>query len=209
MTMASSVAAATSQPPLKFEQAFDDHHEPASIHFTAVYLAGQQSHELEVWRKGEVKLRRLTDGFLETFVFRSKAGDPDYQMAVLDRNRKIITRINRENLYRVGNFTDWFDLAHGLKHPMQAYVVSKISAPAGAATPIDRCDWYSVQAGGIDRLVCWSQKYRLPLSIYLKPDQPAVWQIKMLSTAPIRDSQFVIDDAGFVKNDANQDIEND
>jgi hypothetical protein len=203
-----TVATAT-PPPLSFETAFDDRNEPTSLHFTAAYLAGQQAHELEFWRRGQTRLRRRTDGFLETFVTRSKAGDPEYQMTVLDRHRRITTRIDRTHLYKVGNFTDWFDLAHGLKHPLQAYTISRISAPAGTAAPIDRCDWYALQSAGTNRLICWSRKYRLPLLIYLNADQAPVWQIKQVSRAAISDAVFAIDDEGFVKNDASQDIEND
>jgi hypothetical protein len=209
MAFGSAVAAAKTQLPLSFEAAFDDRGEPPTLHFTAEYLSGQNAHHLEVWRKGQTKLRRLTDGFLETFVFRSGAADPEYQMTVLDRNRKIATRIDRSHLYRVGNFTDWFDLAHGLKHPQQQYALARIATPGGTAKPVEPCDWYSLQGSGSDRLICWSRKYRLPVLIYLKPDQPVVWQIKTISTASIADSTYDIDDSDFVKSDANQDIEND
>jgi hypothetical protein len=195
--------------PLSFEQAFDDRNEPASLHFTVRYLVGEQAHQLEVWRQGQTKLRRVTDGILETYAFRSRANDPEFRMTVLDRQRRISTRIDRTNLYRVGNFTDWFDLAHGLKYPKQRYVVTRIAAPAGATAPVDRCDWYALEVDGASRSICWSRKYRLPLLIYAAADRPPLWQVTTVSTAPVGDEVYAIEDAGYVKNDANRDIADD
>ncbi len=203
------MAPAEASQTLSFGQAFDERHEPPSLHFTVLYQAGQQAHRLEVWRQGQTKLRRVTDGFLETYAFRDRADDPEYRMTVLDRQRRITTRIDRTNLYRVGNFTDWFDLAHGLKVPKLRSVVTKSAAPPGAAAPIERCDWYALEVEGTQRSICWSRKYRLPLLIYAAANPTALWRVTAVSAAPVDDRIYTIDDAGFVKNDANRDIADD
>ncbi|SPK77245.1 protein of unknown function (plasmid) [Cupriavidus taiwanensis] len=38
-------------------------------------------------------------------------------MTVVDYSKRVTTRINRINLVRLGHISDWFDLAHGLRHP--------------------------------------------------------------------------------------------
>lgn len=193
---------------LNFDSVFSDLHEPASIHFQAAYFVGPDEHRLELWRLGETRLRRRTDDVLETYLVR-KPNDVDYQMIVLDRNRKISTRIDRTHLYQIGNFTDWFDLAHGLKHPQGSYQLAKIAAPAGSTKPVAYCDWYSLLVSGRESRICWSRKYRLPLLIYTGPQSQLVWQMQSLSTEPVNIAEFAFDDTGFVENDANQDIERD
>ena len=107
-----------------FEQIFSEKGEPSALHYQAVFTAKGAEHHLEVWRDGEQRLKRRTDEAIETYAFR-KPGDPEFHMSILDMKKRIHTRIDRTNLYRIGNFTDWFDLAHGLKHPMGEYRVAQ------------------------------------------------------------------------------------
>ena len=195
-------------PSLDFDRTFSDRQEPRSLHFTATYSTGGGGHRLEVWRSGAAQLRRQTDGVLDTYVIRNPR-DAEYRMVVLDRQRKIATRIDRSNLYRIGNFTDWFDLSHGLRHPKGAYTLVSTSAPAGAIRPTAPCQWYALDTGSQHSETCWSQKYRLPLLIYSGTPAKLVWRLDPPQTGRIDPRIFTIDDTGYVENDANQDIEKD
>lgn len=204
---APTLAAADARP-LNFDQTFSDRGEPSSIHFEALYRAAGASHRLEVWRSGDAQLRRQTDGVIDTYVTH-KPRDAEYRMVILDRQRKIATRIDRSNLYRIGNFTDWFDLAHGLRHPKTEYVLQRSAAPAGAVKPVESCNWYQLQSGSQTSEICWSRRVRLPLLIYTGNSTEPVWQISSASTTRSADSVFTIDATGFIENDANQDIDKD
>jgi hypothetical protein len=129
-------------------------------------------------------------------------------MSILDMKKHIHTRIDRTNLYRIGNFTDWFDLAHGLKHPMGEYRVSKAQAPDGAPKAIEACQWYELLQDTRTIHICWSAQSRLPLVIQAQ-DGKVVWRVAALDRKPIPVKTFEIHDEGFIRNDANQDIERD
>ena len=202
-----SAAPAQPQDDLSFERVFDDAGEPAWLHYEVRYESGGKTHDLEVWREGQRRLRRRTDATIDTFVQRAER-DGDFSMTVVDNGRRISTRIARANLYRLGNFTDWFDLAHGLKHPLASYRLARIEAPTGAATPIAACRWYSLEQSGRVTTICWSERDRLPLVIQ-GADPSHRWRVTSLDRAPVAGRVFEVHDAGFVRNDANQDIERD
>jgi len=94
----------------------------------------------------------------------------------LDLKKHIHTRIDRTNLYRIGNFTDWFDLAHGLKHPKGEYRLEKASTPAKAPEPLSPCQWYDLIQSDRATHICWSARYRLPMLIVTSEGQTA-WRI--------------------------------
>ena len=190
---------------LTFEQAFSEKGEPATLHYRAVFTSRGTEHQLEVWRDGERRLKRRTDEAIETYAFR-KPGDSEFQMSILDRKKRIHTRIDRTNLYRIGNFTDWFDLSHGLKHPMGEYRLAKARTPDGA--PKAACRWYDLTQDKRTTHICWSEQSRLPLVIQAQ-DGKVVWRVATWDRKPISAKTFAIHDEGFVRNDANQDIERD
>jgi len=191
---------------LKFEDVFQSNKEPNFMHFK-VEVQSNGTHQLEVWRSGGVKIKRVTDGVLETFAVR-KNKDDDFYLSVLDLKRKIHTQINRTNLIRIGNFSDWFDLGHGLKHPLGEYDLVKIaSAPSDAPATKD-CQWYALTQNSQTTSICWSTKAHLPLVIQNAQGQ-ALWKISAWDSKPINESAFVIHDEGFVKNNANEDIDHD
>ena len=105
---------------LRFQDVFRDRGEPASLHYSVAYRSGGAVHRMEVWRDGDRRLRRNTDQAITTFAFH-QPGEAGYQLSILDRQKRVHTRIDRTNLYRIGEFTDWFDLAHGLRHPRGDY----------------------------------------------------------------------------------------
>jgi len=192
---------------LKFEQVFSDKGEPSVLHYQAMFTSRGAEHRLEVWRDGDRRLKRRTDAAIETYAFR-EPGDAEFHMSILDLKKRIHTQIDRTNLYRIGNFTDWFDLAHGLKHPMGEYRIARIRAPAGAAHAIQACQWYELVQDQRATDICWSAQSHLPLVIQAH-DGEVVWRIAGMDRKPIPPKTFEIHDEGFVRNDANQDIERD
>jgi hypothetical protein len=187
-----------------FEQVFSVKGEPAATHFVATYMAAGTEHQLEVWRDAR-HVRRHTDERSDTVAVRQGEG---YRMAVLDLQKKIRTDIDRDNLYRIGNFTDWYDLGHGLRHPKGEYQLTPASAPAGAPAAITACNWFDLQQGGHVTHVCWSGKSKLPL-LMVADDGRVVWRVTSFEHKAIKPSVFVLNDAGFIRNDANRDIEQD
>jgi hypothetical protein len=198
-------AAAPSQS-LVFEQVFRTT-DRGSLHYRGTYLTPSAEHHVEAWRDGATRLKRVTDDTVETHVTRER-GSPDFQMTVLDRQRKIATRIARDNLYRIGNFTDWFDLAHALRHPKGEYRLTRIVAPAAAPHPIGACTWYRLEQGGAASSICWSTRAEVPLLVVSAKGE-TVWRITSLDMRRIAQPVFAIDERGYVRNDANEDIERD
>jgi hypothetical protein len=207
LCVAAAVSQAVLASELKFEQEFSDKGEAAALYYEAVFTSKGVDHHLDVWRDGERRLKRRTDDSIETFVFR-KPGDAEFQMSILDLKKHIHTRIDRSNLYRIGNFTDWFDLAHGLKHPKGEYRLAKIAAPESAPKTVDACQWYALTQEERTTRLCWSAQSRLPL-LLLAQDDKVMWRVTSVERKPIAAQVFVIHDEGFVRNDANQDIERD
>ena len=192
---------------LKFEQAFSDKGVSVDLHYQAEFASKGAMHQLEVWRDGERRVKRRTDNAIETYAFH-KPGDPEFQMSILDLKKRINTRIDRTNLYRIGNFTDWFDLAHGLKHPAGEYRLSKIKAPEDAPKAIKACQWYDLTQDTRTTHICWSEQSRIPLVIQAQGGE-VVWKVTALDLQHISARAFEIHDEGFVRNDASQDIERD
>ncbi|MDE2604290.1 MAG: hypothetical protein KGL68_00035 [Burkholderiales bacterium] len=191
---------------LRFDQVFAD--APVSLHYNAQYQARGASHRLEAWVDRGTRLKRVTDQAVETYAERADARDPEYRMTVLDRQRHIATRIDRTNLMRIGNFTDWFELAHALRVPRGDYRLERAATPAGASRPVAACDWYRVTQDAHASTVCWSRAAALPLSIVAEGGRE-VWRVTALERGPVAGAVFAIHDEGFVRNDANEDIEHD
>jgi hypothetical protein len=205
------VAAALSQAAHAKEPSFDDvfntKGEPRLLHYQAVYRSSGTEHSLEVWRDGDRRLKRRTDKNIESYLFR-EPGSTEFQMSVLDPKKKIRTRIGRTNLYRIGSQIDWFDMAHGLKHPIGPYTVAKAQTPAGAPKAVENCQWYDLAQGGRTTHICWSARDRLPVLIQTQKGE-VVWRLTGGDRKTIPEKTFQIHDEGFVLNDANEDIAGD
>ncbi|MDF6619179.1 hypothetical protein NLP61_25870, partial [Escherichia coli] len=132
--------------------------EPAALFYRAEFTGSDGVHVLQVWRDRQVRLRRKTDEVLDTYVVRNSADPLEYQMTVVDYRKRITTRIDRNNLIRLGHFSDWFDLAHGLRHPVGEYRLAPTSAPAGAPIPASACRWYVLSQGNTLNRICWSAR---------------------------------------------------
>lgn len=200
--------AALAAPPadLRFEQAFPE--AQASLHYRAEYRARGASHQLEAWVDRGTRLKRVTDGKSETYALRADVREPEYRMTVLDLQRKIATRIDRTSLFRLGRFTDWYELAHALRHPRGAYQLARATAPTGVNRPVAACEWYRLTQEGHSSAICWSREAALPLLIVDERGEEA-WRVTLLQRGPVADAVFTVHDEGFVRNDANEDIERD
>lgn len=200
-----AVAAAAPLP--RFDAVFATAGESSTIHYQATYLAGAVPHTLEVWRDHDRRVKRVTDGTIMT-VATHTPGDPEFSMTVVDPVKRVITTIDRTNLYRLGNFTDWFDLTHGLRHPRGGYGLAAGSALSGTPAASGRCAWYDLTAGAATTHICWSAAERLPLVI-VAGDGRVVWRIVKIDHAPLAADVFRIADRGFVHVDTNRDLDRD
>jgi hypothetical protein len=190
-----------------FEEAFSTKAEPRALHYLVVVEGHGTVHTLEVWRDGELRLKRRMDQAVETFVFR-EAGDDEFRMSILDLRKRLRTEVNRTSLYRVGNFTDWFDLAHGLRRSPGGGTVREAQAPAGAPQDIPECRWYDLIEVGRTSHVCWSLRAGIPMAVQAESGE-LLWKVTELDTLPISPSVFEIHDEGFIRNDAGQEISGD
>ena len=191
---------------LRFEQVFDAGGAASSLHYQASYRVGGGLHRVEGWRDGELRVKRRTDDRIEIHASRS-AGSAEFAMSILDLEKRIHTSVSRSNLYRIGSFTDWFDLAHGLRHPKGAYALRSIAAPAEAPAPVQSCTWFELAQNGQASRICWSAVDQLPMLILSGGD--VVWRITALDRGPIAADTFAIRDEGYLRNDADRDIEPD
>ncbi len=179
--------------------------EPASLHYRAVYLAAGAPHQLEVWRDGDRRLRRVTDRRTTTLISHVP-GNAEFGMTVVDPVKRVVTTINRTNLYRLGNFTDWFDLGHGLRHPKGTYRLLAAAAPKQGSPAIAACGWYDLVASARTTSVCWSRDLRLPLVIVA--GGKTVWRIASVDRV-VPGDVFSVPSRGFVRVDANRDLDKD
>jgi hypothetical protein len=191
---------------LTFEHAFDTRGEPPSLHFHATFRSGGADHQLEVWRDRDRQVKRRTDDLVETYAFH-RSGEEEFRLSILDMRKRIHTQVDRTNLYRLGNFTDWFDLTHALRHPRGPYVLVPASAPVEASHPVGPCRWYDLSEGTRVTHICWSSRDRIPLLI--TGAGGLAWRVDRVDRSPIPAGTFEVHDQGFVRNDANEDIEGD
>ncbi|MCL2724076.1 MAG: hypothetical protein FWD69_06520 [Polyangiaceae bacterium] len=205
---AAPVAAASGKIPT-FESIFQAGSEPVSLSYRATFEAQDGPHTLQVWRDGQSRLRRKTDEAVDAYVIRNTADPVEYQMTVVDYRKRITTRIDRNNLIRLGHFSDWFDLAHGLRHPAGTYRLAPTTAPAGAPKPISACRWYALTQGNDIHRICWSTREHLPMVIWSDRTSSAVWHVAAVEHGPIDNDVFLLHDAGFAHTDANADIDRD
>ncbi|MDR0479408.1 MAG: hypothetical protein LBH31_06325 [Burkholderiaceae bacterium] len=197
-------------PALTFESVFQTRGEPPALYYRATFEGKDGAHTLQVWRDGQTRLRRKTDDAIDTYVLRSAADPLEFQMTIVDYRKRITTRIDRNNLIHLGNFSDWFDLAHGLRYPPAgAYRLVLATAPASAPAPVSACRWYALTQGQDTHRICWSAREHLPLVIWSDRTASAVWRVTRVEHQPISNKVFQLHDTGFVHNDANDDIDRD
>jgi hypothetical protein len=190
-----------------FEQVFSARSEPASLHYEVQVLSHGGPHHLEIWRDANRRLRRRTDNDMDLYAFR-ESGDSEFHLSVLDHKRHIHGIVDRTNLARLGTLTDWYDLSHGLHHPVGEYRLTQANMPEKAPQPLAECQWYDLTANQHTNHVCWSNQLKIPLVI-MSSDNTVIWRVTAADRKPIAAAVFTINDAGYIRNDANEDIEND
>lgn len=192
---------------LDFDRVFNDRGEPARSHYQAEYRLQGATHRLEVWRDGERRIKRRTDASIETYLDRPPASD-EWSMTVLDLGKRVRTDVSRTNLMRIGHFTDWFAQGHALSRPIGTYALTPLDRGAPAIAAIGPCRWYRLAQGARTSDICWSASHRVPLVV--ADDAGRVqWRVVALEAGTWPASTFRIDDRGFARNDANDDIQAD
>lgn len=206
LAAAPSGAAARAPGSLYFDTVFSAKGEPPFLQYGVMFVSHGAVHRMGVWRDHDRLLKRDTDGAITTFAVHTP-GDPAYQMVALDRHRRISTKISRESLYRIGSFTDWYDLTHGLRHPKSAYTLTTGTAPAAMPRVPAPCAWYDLAEAGRVTQICWDATARVPELIV--SGGHLVWRVVSIDRKPIAASVFVVDDQGYVHDNADHDIEAD
>ena len=201
------LAAPAQARPLTFETAFPVAAAPRISHATIVYRGADGQHRLEMWRDGDIRLRRDTDGRLSTIAVH-RAGDPAYRLDLFDHVRHIHSVVDRDSLYRVGRFTDWQDLAHGLRRPVGRYGVREVSGGNLPAVSAARCRWCARATSAHRTLICWSAAEALPMLI-LGSDRRPVWRVTALDHRPAPAGLFRPSAPGYVLNNARAEISGD
>ena len=208
------VAAVTgaAAPTPAFDTVFAAAGEPPFLHVTVLFAGGGGTHRMDLWRDHDRRILHVTDARITTLATRDPKAraDAGYDLVVLDRARRTSTRISRDNLYRIGAFTDWFDLGHGLRHPHGAYQLARttVAVPASLPATPAPCRWLDLaQPGGVAH-ICWDARDRFPLLIANAAWVPT-WRAISLDRAAIPAGRFALDDRGYIRNDANRDVEGD
>lgn len=83
-----------------------------------------------------------------------------------------------------------------------------MSRGSGAARAIGACEWIALAQGSQVTHVCRNAQTKLPLLIQAA-DGRTVWRVTSVDHKAIPDNVFAIQDTGFIRNDANADIERD
>ncbi|MEA1084424.1 hypothetical protein SFC76_09135 [Sphingomonas sp. CD22] len=194
-------------PSLDFATVFATTKEPRRLHYKVMYRTGDGIHRVEIWRDGAVRLKRVTDGVVTTLIHHDPRA-ADFTMQVIDPRKHTSTRVDRASLYRIGNFTDWFDLAHGLRHPKGSYrLVARAPLSPMPKTPA-ACRWYDLKDANRTTSICWDSANAVPLLIASGPGHP-IWRVETIDRAKFDGGLFQANDRGFIHDDATRDIQND
>jgi hypothetical protein len=209
LTLAAGAAAAEDKAPT-WDEVFSLRNAPKGVHLKATYADGKgASHDLEIWRDGDRRLRRRTDTKLDLFA--EKTVSSDYAFRLVDLENKRIFEVNRTNLYRIGVFTDWPALAGILVRPRGPHALRREARPV-ERTPAGECRWIqlTVQAGG-SKSICWSDRFKVPLVIQT-PAPPGgtattLFQVKQIEAKVPEARIWKVPAEGFLLVSADQDID--
>lgn len=189
----------------RFDQAFATGAAPAHFHARFAYRAPDGVHHVELWRDGAARVRRDSDGRLVTIATRTGARGADFRLDLFDLRRRLHTIVDRTSLYQVGRFTDWDDLAFGLRRPAGRY---RVIALAPEDTGLARCRWFALESAGGQTRICWSREQAFPMLIRDARGK-VIWRVTALDhTAPAA-ALFRPDEKGYIVNNAARDITGD
>jgi hypothetical protein len=166
VTIGVIAAAAFAAEPLRWERLFSADGAPA-VHARVRYRdAAGKEHRLELWRTARA-LRRDTDEKLSLVVERGAHGDDRYH--VVNHATERGYDVSRDQLYRIGSFPEWTQLATLLTRP-RGDVRVEASARADASTPAGACRWYEASTPTTHERICWSRTLKLPLLVEREHD---------------------------------------
>lgn len=191
--------------PMAFERAFPTTAAPAHFHARIAYRGRDGVHRIELWRDGATRLRRDTDARLITVATRRQPRGADFRLDLLDRRRRLHTIIDRTSLYQVGRFTDWNDLAFGMRRPAGRYRITALARVDTPVTAVAPCRWFALESEGRRTRICWSDEQAFPLLMLDDHGRP-VWRVTALDRAVPTPALFHPDDTGYVRTDAAADI---
>lgn len=200
---ADAAAAAGAAP--RFDQAFATDAAPAHFHARLAYRAPDGVHHVELWRDGATRVRRDTDGRLITIATRRRAQDADFRLDLFDQRRRLHTLVNRNSLYQVGRFTDWDDLAFGIRRPAGRYHLTALTQQGNALAP---CRWFALESAGQRTQICWSREQAFPMVIR-DGGGKVLWRVTAFDRAAPAAAVFRPDDSGYIVNNATRDISGD
>jgi len=175
---------------IRWEDVFKDRPVYKYIYFKAQYTDERGfKHQLEYWREGREKLKRVTDGSLELYILKS---GKDRLYYIIDKKKGILTKASRQTLYRIGEFSyNWNSLANNLHKPEgSSYQLRKLNYKE-EKIDIFRCDWYILSFKGSIQKICWSNTLSIPLIIKDKNNR-IVWKVDYISTKPFNENVFYV-----------------
>jgi hypothetical protein len=207
--VAADRSATGTMPSLDWEKEFRGNAAPRYLKFSSSYRdAKGEEHRLNYWRDGKSRLRRTTDDKVDLMV--ERLSDGDYRYHVLDHRKKIVTDIDQSNLYRIGHFGNWNELAHVLAKPAVPFSLQRLARKEAVFAGYS-CKWYQLtpQGSATAQQICWSEAAGVPLRIVRKSADRAesvIWQIERLDTRKIAADAFTASVNGYARVDANLDI---
>jgi hypothetical protein len=158
------------QSTLDWEAAFPVESAAKDVYLDAHFIGSDgTAHRLRLWRHGSEFLHRRTDDLLDLYL-RQTGNRGDYAYRLIDHRRRMSMDVSRNQLYRIGVFSDWFGLAHVLDRPKTEFVVREV-APLSKDRLKD-CSWRllvrGVKQSQDHTRVCWSAKWGLPMAIRIR-----------------------------------------
>jgi hypothetical protein len=154
-------AAAVASEPLRWERLFSADGAP-TVHARVRYRdAAGREHRLELWRSARA-LRRDTDDQLSLVVERRAGGDDQYHVVNHAGGRAY--DVSRDQLFRIGSFPEWSQLATLLARP-RGDVHVEPSARGESHTSAGACRWYEASTQQARERICWSRTLKLPFVV--------------------------------------------
>jgi hypothetical protein len=194
VTIVVIAAAAVASEPLRWERLFSADGAPA-LHARVRYRdAKGKEHRLELWRTARA-LRRDTDDQLSLVVERHPGGDDQYH--VVNRAGGRAYDVSRDQLYRIGSFPEWTQLATLLTRPRGELHVEP-SARGQSRTLAGACRWYEASTRAARERICWSRALKLPLVVERQID--GAWSTAI--TVDEARSQTIVADVFQLRSDA-------
>ena len=154
------------------------------------------THVLELWREGDRRLRRRTDGLLEVWMEeQGPAGATAHALSVVDLRSRTVRRVPVERTAKLGPAFTWWSLAHLLPLPGPRYTLRKLPEPSRSVGGA-RCDVYLfVPDGQPEQRICWSREYAVALRHEEKRGEGWWTRLEVTALKPLtgKEEAFLLD----------------